>query len=1108
MLRLTFSNRFELLLENLLARLAGEGASPLAAQQVIVPSAAVKRRIELACAERWGICANIDFAYLAQWLWQRIGQCVDVAAETPFSPSILSWRVFEHFGDAGFVNEHARPARYLKTADPVMRLELAQRTAQLLEHYVTYRPEWLSAWSDGRRAGIGGADAADDEAWQAALWRRISTELGTRRQHPAAAFFEKIEHYGSEALLRAGLPPHASIFCLNTLPPLYLDILQQLSRWIDLRIFVLNPCREYWFEIVDSRRLGYLAAHGAEAGHEVGNVLLAAWGKQTQAHIDLLLADETESVEEDSVFLPAGGGHLLAALQNAILDLRELEPGRIALAPDDRSVEVHVCHSLTRELEVLHDQLLALFAGTDPPTPDQVAVFLPDLEAAAPLIDAVFATVPAARRIPYTLTGLRQTRVNPIARVLDSLLTLCAGRFAASAVFDLLQQAPVAASFAVSEADLVLIRDWIRRSGMRWGLDASDRERLDLPADERHSFADGLHRLFLAYALGDGPAATGCVVAGRVAAADPTGSDASVLGRFWRYVLALKELRDDWVQARPAEAWHRSLHTAVERFAGAEGDWIDHQRALLATLRELHADMQRGGSRSPLPLAVVHSALRAALDDPGRGGVPSGVLTFASLSGLRMLPYRVICLLGLNDGAFPSGGKPPEFDLMARQPRRGDRQRRFDERNLFLDLILAARQRLYLSYCGYSIRDNSPSPPSVLVAELLDYLARACASDANDSASLAAVRQRLTVEHPLQAFSAEYFVTGGDARRRSYNADYCHALQGKSAATPAPVDRAHAADDRDDDPTQTGQPFFARALPPPPPEWRQVDLEQLLRFFRNPCRTLLSKRLNMSLADGEEELQDEEPFLPDYPSRQALAHRIVAALLAGARDDDLPPLALAGHELPTGPLGARILSDELPRLREFVGTLRPQIAPAPLPTAQATLDFDIEGERWQISGAFVDLRPTGLIRYRYDDVRAADYLVGWLTHLFLCAAAIPDARPETTWHSRDGIYHLRACPPDIAREHLAELLVFYRRGLAQPLPFFPKSAWAYVAAGNNIVAARRRWLDSRDASLGESADTAYRLAWRGVSDPLNADFEHCAQRILQPLLDYLDDSRQ
>lgn len=1110
MFRLTLANRFEFLLDRLLDQLAGESCSPFAAQQVIVPSTAVRRRIELACADRYGICANVDFSFLAQWLWAQIGQLIEIREQSPFSPAVLAWRIFEILGDDPFTGDQPRLARYLRDADPVMRLDLAQRSAQLLEHYITYRPQWLTAWAEGRRADIAGRDAhtAADEDWQAALWRRVTHDLAIGPEHPATKFLRKIETLAEDAPPRAGLPASASVFCLPTLPPLYLDILRQLSRWIDIRVYALNPCQEYWFEIVDRKRLGYLAARRRDLHHEVGNALLAAWGKQTQAHIDLLFCDGGEVVEEDSAFWPANGETLLAEVQNAILELREVEPGSIGLAADDRSIEVHVCHSLTRELEVLHDQLLSQFAAAEAPTPDQILVVLPDLQAAAPLIDAVFGTTPADRRIPYAITGLSQTRVNPLARVLDSLVRLCASRFTASAVFALLEQTPVAAKFGLRPDDLDLIRGWIRTAGIRWGLDAGELGRRNLPVSNRHSFADGLHRLFLAYALGDDPAASDSVVAGRIAAANPEGGEALVLGRFWRFLRALAELRDDWSHTRDASAWQLSMNNALARFTEASDDLVDEARTLRAAIDELHANMLQARVCVPLPLTVVHSALTTLLDDPGRGGAPAGGVTFSSLTSLRSLPYRTICLLGMNDGAFPTGDRPSEFDLMAFRPQRGDRQRRLDERNLFLDLMLATRQRLYLSYSGRSIRDNSPLPPSVLLAELLDYLAAACATDPDDPASIACARRRLTVEHPLQAFSAEYFLAAGDGRRRSFHAEYCRALQhGLTAGTATSGNALRDAEENGDGTIREASlPFFARSLDLPAAEWRQVSVDQLLQFFRNPCRMLLRQRLNLSLNAADEELLDDEPFLADHRGRQALAQRILPLLLAGKPRSQVRELALAGNEYPSGGLGERLIDEELARLQEFANELAPQLAPPTLPPVHAAFDCSLADERWQLVGVLGDLRSTGLLRYRYDELRVADRLTGWISHLLLCAAAPPGARLETHWHARDGGFRLRACETAAARAHLAALIGLYRRGLSQPLHFFPKSAWAYVEHGGVLAVARQRWRNQQNPAWGEEADPAFRIALRGVDDPLDTEFELCARTVFGPLLEHIEAS--
>lgn len=1108
MLHISLSNRFEFLLEALIARLAAERPDPFVAQEVIVPSTGLARRVELALADRMGVCANVEFAYPAQWLWRQIRHVVpEVREESPFAPEVLTWRVYEALGDASFIRDHARLATYLGGADAVMQLDLARCIAQLLEQYITYRPRFSSQWSANKHAPIAKLEgtAAEDEAWQAALWRRITQDLGTRQEHPSATFFRRIEAMGDAALRIAGLPHTAHLFCLPALPPLYLEMLRKLSRWTELHLYVVNPCQEYWFEIVDSKRLAYLKAHAKGEYDEVASTLLAAWGKQAQAHIGLLFAGDGEPEESTSVFEPAAGTSLLARVQNAILEMEDPEPGSVALAPDDRSIEVHVCHSLTRELEVLQDQLLSLFAGSNPPKTDEILVVTPDLDAAAPLIDAVFGTATGGRHIPYAISGQPRRRINVVARAFGALLALAASRHPASEVIDLLQQQPVAQRFGLEPGDLETAHEWLQQSGIRWGLDAEERRALKLPASDRHTFSDGLHRLYLSYALGDSDAC----IDGRIGASNPEGQSAIALGGLWRFTEALRRLRQDSQRPKDAAQWRAALAAALDQFVAEAPDWAEDRRAVRLAIAQLEANMGRGGLRTLVPLEVVRTALGELLDDPARGAVPSGKVTFTTNSGLRYLPYRIVCVIGLNDRAFPTAGRALEFDLMAFAPQPGDRQRRTDERNLFLDLLLAARERLYLSTTGRSVHDNSPKPPSVLISELFDYIVRAAAKDAEGEK---AVRRQLIVEHPLQAFGREYFVPAKqktDRRLVSFNAQYCEALREKLRAKALPALVISAAASAEDDGEEAAVPepqvpFFGLPLPAPEPEWRSVRLDQLERFFTNPSRYLLRERLGIALPRSEDELLDDEPFLPDYHSRQALAERLLPAALGGADDESLRALAQAGTEFPAGALGEATIEAEVRDLRRFAGTLRENLAVAPR-THAAMLAFTIGGEEWRLEGALSDLRQSALLRWRYDEARPRDYLAGWIAHLFLCATRPGDTNLVTQWHSRDGVYQLKFCHE--AKARLTELVTLYRDGLSAPLRFFPKSAWAYASKDWNEREALAKWSNSHEPSYGEDRDAGYRLALRGVQDPLDGRFFELARIVLQPLLEHLEDPR-
>jgi exodeoxyribonuclease V gamma subunit len=1117
MFSVVFSNRHENLLDVLLAHLGAARRGPFAREQVVTPSSAMRRAIELAQAGRAGVCAALDFDYLAQWLWRSIGRVVPTPDASPYAPTALVWRLLAAL-DAPWTRAHPRLANYLDRAEARTRFELATRLARLFDHYLCYRPDWLERWRAGE-AGGSGADAA----WQAELWRRIHRN-GAPPPLPFMAFLRRAADMDDAELAALGWPAAVHIFALPALPPLYLEVLHTLARVLDVRLYMLNPCREYWYDIIDLPRLSWLARRQRDLYHESGNGLLAAWGRQTQACIESLLESDTP-MQDEAAFAPNPGTHLLARLQSAMLDLREPGDAPTPLAPDDRSIEVHVCHSRTRELEALHDRLLSLFAAPHPPRPGDIAVLTPDLAACAPLIEAVFGAAPPERRIPWRVTGLSGDAENPVAQALDWLLALAAGSAPASCVFDLLQHPLVAAHFGLDAAALEQVRTWLDAAGVRWGLDSEQAR--EAGAGGAHTVARGLERLFLSWAAGDAAARglfADCIGVARA----PRGNDGLVLGSFWRYARTLRELRKELLASHTAEGWRVLLLRVLDELVGEAPGEAEDMRAVRGAINALAGDIAAGlgeeGTPLALPLDVIHPALVTRLDERARGGVPGGMVTFSPLSSLRGLPYRIVCIIGLDHGAFPGAARDDEFDLMALEPRKGDRQRRTDDRNLFLDAVLAARDVLHLSYVGRSIRDNAEAPPSVLVDELLDALAPAC-TGSRTPAALAAARARLIVRHPLQAFSPAYFAPDkDDARLVNFRAEFAAALneRARRQAAPAAAPRLAADDDENDLPDDAAMPpFFTAPLPPPDEDWRRVDLAALQRFFAQPCRYLLHERLGLDLYEGEDTLSDVEPFVSGYAERRALAARLLPVLLVESDenapetapetaldDDTLFALARAGSEYPAGRLGESALRGELTALRTFAARVNAARAPARLPPHVVRCDFDLSGETWTLQASFAEVRTPGLIRHRYDDMRPRDYLAAWLEHLTLCAAPPAGLQCHTLGLARDGEFTLHPVPPDEARQNLAALLALYRQGLCEPLRFFPKSAWEFVQHGGDEEKARKKWRGSEwDGGYPEKNDIAYRLALRGVDDALGEKFRENSMAVFDPLRHYLVDSR-
>ncbi|MBP0589947.1 exodeoxyribonuclease V subunit gamma [Paraburkholderia sp. LEh10] len=1123
MLQLFYSNRYDVLVGALLDGLSEQPSSPWTAQPVIVPSAAVRRRLELDIAARQGVCANIHFGYLAQWLWSQIGGVIDVPPRSPFAPDRLVWRCYRLLGDADEArpwNASPRLRSYLDAADAPMRYELARRVATVLDHYLTYRAEWLLQWQKGGSIFAGGAagDAAhtpdtgprlmgasaaarEDERWQGALWRTLLGEVAgdahaaDAATPPAYRFLDEVRTLDLDAIAKAEWPEAVSVFALPTMPPLHVALLRELSRWIDVRLYVMNPCREFWFDIVSVGRAEALDAAGQLDYQEVGHPLLAEWGRQTQAQLHML-HELTESAAsgEASGFVENAAPTWLAAVQNAMLDLQSERA--LAAKPEARGIEVHVCHSLARQLEVLHDRLLGWFDEFDDLQPSDVLVAFPDLGAAGPLIDAVFGTAPVGdtRRIPYRITGLPPSQANSVARVLLDWLALPERNVGAPELIEWLRVDAVAARYGIDAAALEDIQEWLAAAGARRGLAPEPRADSAIPV-ARHTFADALTRLFLGYAMPEG----GAPVDAWLPIEGADGSDAELLGRLASFVddvdAFARRCADDMT---PVE-WTQLLLEVLGRCFDGGVDHADTVSTVRDAIDAISDAMSVGAGDIALPAAVVRTALSEALDDPARGGVPWGSVTFSSLTSLRGLPFRVVCLLGMDDGVLPSLARADEFDLMAEFGKAGDRQRRDDERNLFLDLLLAAQDRLLIAYTGRSIRDNAPLPPAALVDELLDHLARVSSEEDASPAELDAARRAFIVEHPLQPFASEYF-------------------NAKSGLFTYDADRAELAALLADPPRDAVAPFFDAPLPAEPRE--SVAFDDFQRFWRHPARALLRDRLGIVLSDVQGELLDMEPFELDYAGRDALAERLLPALLDGGLEDEaferVRRVAEASPELPGGATGAVWRSRELSALRGLAQRVRREVASG-VTRLPFTLDIDA---RWpdtegvalfgaydarlrdiaqgplQLQGTLNLLTQTGQVVFRYARPGARDYLGAWLSHLVYCAA-LPDGPRRTVWHASGESFEF--APVASPLDQLAPLAALFRAGRAFPLRFFPKSAWAKISDSDS--AAQGAWISDR--VRGESDDAALRIAFRGRQLTLDEPFGTLASLVFKPLVAHL-----
>ncbi|KGM56790.1 hypothetical protein N799_02560, partial [Lysobacter arseniciresistens ZS79] len=771
--RLYHSNSLDVL-AGLLAqelRAAAPGQPLLAPDIVLIPQVAMRRWLQATLAQAHGVAANLEFLTPGELVRRALDANVDGAGED-LDADALRWRLLAALGDPALMRAPAMAGlrRYLAAdagagVDPLKAWGLAGELAAVFEKYQAWRRDWLLDWEAG----------ADPREPQALLWRHVARG----RRHRARRIDDYLRRFaGDDAPLPAGLPPRLFAFATLNISPDVLRVVATQARVGTLHFYLPSPTREYWGDLqtLGERLRGGEDVFGDLRDGSADNPLLQAWGAAGRDFMAVLGSYEVVHPAGDvpayAEPLPRAGDPLadglLKRLQRDLFHRRGTPgaPLRERVDRNDPTLQVHACHTRLREVQVLHDQLRGLLEDTrfDPPLqPREIAVLAPDIDPYVPYIEAVFGGR-AGRPdfIPYALADASPLAGEPLAEVFLRLLALPVSRFGLHEVLDLVASPPLAAAAGLDAAALERLHEWLQAADVRWGLDAGHRQRHGAPADDGWTWRFAIDRLLLGHATGDdAPLATG---AGEVLAPWPQleGGALDALDALLRLLRTLERHERTLAEAMPPLQWRERLLGLLDALLPAPPANPATQRALdrLRQLVGAFADSAAAaGYDSPLAPEVVRAHFAAVLAEADtRAPLLTGGISFARMVPLRLLPFRAICVLGLDDGAYPrrdpaAGLNRLTAELGSPRRRHGDRSLREDDRFLFLQLLASAGDVFYLSYLGADARDGSEREPSVLVAELLDAAAA-------QHADPATAREALVVRQPLQPFAPAAFGAG------------------------------------------------------------------------------------------------------------------------------------------------------------------------------------------------------------------------------------------------------------------------------------------------------------------------------------------------------------
>ena len=1050
-LELTYASDATLLLDDLIDSLGRPGSAAGVVVPVLMPSLPMMDRTKAALARRHGVAMGVAFLLPGAFI-EHMAQLIGLDPLHPsWRPQGLAWRLVPLL--AAMVEDGDTPRLRAACADARARHALARDVADRFDQYLYFRPEMIAAWDRGENWDALPESAQGDEAWQRDLWRRLSDGL-TDHPHPAVRLRDLVTriHAG-----QGDVPASLEVLATGPLPPTLLPLLRALATRTRVCLRALLPSTEYLGDL-RAGRTQMRAGQAVDLAWE-GHPLLSHLGKQA---VDSFRSFEealvTEGQEYDVIALPAPRSDtLLARLQADIRAARQ--PGAITTAPPvtaDRSVRVHRCHGARREVEVLRDELLDAFESLPDLGASDVLILAPQLDLYGPLAEAILRDGDPS--LPLRLAERRIDRRDPLVRGMHTLLRVAAGRVPLSEGLALLELPAVAARVESLGTDPATLADRVRAAGITWGINADHRRLMDAGDQGTGTWREGLDRLLAGVWLGDADTASDGHHRPALPVSGDLGTDPAATSASLDWLDGLVCLLDDWQRAVSPGQWADRLDQALDHVLAAGDDRFDSLTAvdLVGQLRAAETDH---ACDVPLDAAAVADWLDQVVQEEVRTvSRVGGGMAMGGFKPMRAMPCRVLAVLGLHDAAFPRRARAPAWDLLAAVPQRGDRDPVREDRQLFLDAILAAADRVILTATARNIRSNKDEPLSACVDEFL-RVAAATVSDRLD------IRETtygdLIEDHPLQPFNAACF-TGPHA---SFDTGH--------------LEVARACQQRQEEAT----PFHANVFElPEAGQSADLELHEMIRILKDPWAAWLgSLGVEIPQSGDDPFALDREPVAaPAGLDRWQLQSAVIDAVLEG-RTSFLEERLAANRLLPYGILGAAMgrqavqEAESLARraLHEAGGRLQPQRlvyrdgCPPVAGNIAVTLDRRLH----------VLVRPTEL------KAAAHHRLDVWVRATFAAACGM---RGDTVVVSREGertrVDRRPAMDPDQARAALDHLLDLCAHARRYPLPFGPKTSFAVFAAGqrggNETDRAMHAWHEQPQGPPGEGDSASARLTWR------------------------------
>ncbi|PIE74873.1 MAG: exodeoxyribonuclease V subunit gamma [Deltaproteobacteria bacterium] len=1077
------SNRLEILLERLAVRLGEKFLPPFDKEIIVVQSKGMEKFLSLGLAEKTGISANIDFLYP--------GPAIDYCLEKINFDNSRIWKyevekyafpimeIITEFKD----NSLFDPVfSYLEGPDGIKMEKLYQLSVKISEvfhQYQIFRPDWILEWEQ------------DDslEHWQKILWKNLKKRINLEHN---IGLIEKIKkEYLKNPSVLEDLPVRISVFGIFSLPEKYLESFSFFSLKTAIDIYLLNPCREYWGDIESEKSIAVIKRKSKAENSlylRSGNKLLASFGNSGKIFFDKINEYPMNLIED--YFEGSSENQLLGSIQNCILNLKDYNEKK-EIDYNDFSVRIHSCHGPMREMEVLRDNILMILENDNDMNFGDILVMIPDIERYAPYISSVFSRPLNNKKIPFSIADKQIKSENSGAKAFLKILNIFKSRFEASLVTGLFEEEIIYKNFGLREEDLETIRNWVFQLGISWGLDENFKEKFDLPKDDTGTWKKGMDSIVSGQAVNPSDL---IFFNGVLPLKEIETGEIDLISGFISFYVKLETCYRKIEKDYCVVEWIDLFFEIIDDFLCFDSEFEFSVINLKDLLRSVKAEADDTSFKMKVSFSVIFERVKKLLNSSsGHSGFLDGRITFCAMLPMRSIPFKMIALCGMNESDFPRQYFTPEFDLIMKHGRKGDRNIRDDDKYIFLEALISAGKYFYISYTGKDYKTDSIISPSVVVSEFADYIEENFKLTGSEGIS---IKKRLLREHKAQAFSVDYFLYD-DSRK----ADFENKLFSFSKRFKNFCDSGQEGKDSLD------ICFFDEKIEQNNESEPTLNLSEIISFFKNPQKYYLNFN-QMDSTFSYRSLNDREMFNPDGLENYFIADEILKLMISHESEDKIDMFLKSRNMIPFGQTGKIYIGRLKKKLSIFSQKIENYLK------KDKKISIELKAGALNLKGD-ITLYNKRLFLYRYGMVRPVDLVELWIKNLF--ASSLDKNFFEGS--SVAGIEKERVLIKGFKKnydweERLADISSLYESGKIKPLRFHPALSLKYCSF---------LCPDNRDFCIDDEArDTAFKKIEKELQKEgsfidyslinrtfrgklfLNEEFIDISEKIFLPLVQHLE----